>query len=453
MMKKHEIKERSELDRHLLEFARLLREGGVPVSMTEVQDALQSLILLGLEDKERTEGILQATLVKAPQNVPWFREAFRAFFAPPEDQMNWQKQAQEKADHFHQELTQSRKELSYKGNELNLTEKELMVYMQLPEKERERLQDFLARSEQGTHGGLPVDQSFQPMIEQVMRGSLEYWRHKLGEELELTLSPPGEAGVLSEVERAWREQQIQFFTRDLKNISPDEWPQVMKLIQQLSQRLAAQALGRYQARGKRGGIDMRHTLRENLRYGGVLLKRRFRVKRQSRPKFVLLCDISGSMMKYTEFIVQFIYGLSSAVSGIETYAFSDHLVELTGKIRAGRTVQEMLETALPEASKEWGGGTNLAIALEELAKNHAQTFNRRTVLIILSDTQTLEGERAARLLKNFRGRVREILWLNTLPENRWSETKTVAYFLPYCQMVECYTLGHLQNILSSRFNA
>jgi uncharacterized protein with von Willebrand factor type A (vWA) domain len=198
---------------------------------------------------------------------------------------------------------------------------------------------------------------------------------------------------------------------------------------------------------------MRHTLRENLRYGGVLLKRRFRVKRQSRPKFVLLCDISGSMMKYTEFIVQFIYGLSSVLSGIETYAFADRLVELSGKVRSGRSLQEMLQASLPEASKEWGGGTNLAMALEQLSKNHAKTFTRRTVLIILSDTQTLEGEKASRLLKNFRGKVREILWLNTLPERRWGETKTVAYFQPYCQMVECYTLGHLQNILSFSFKA
>lgn len=452
-MEKQELKERSELDRHLLEFARLLRQGGIPVSMTEVQDALQSLLRIGLEDKERTEGILQATLVKSSQNIPWFQEAFRAFFAPPEQQLNWQNEAREKADHIQKGLTQSREELSYKGRELNLTEQQLMVYMQLPEKERERLKDFLARSEQGVHNGLPVDHSFQPIIEQVMRGSLEYWQHKLGEELDFPLAPPGEGGIISEVERAWREQQVQFFTRDLKNISPEEWPQVMKLIQQLSQRLATQATRRYQARGKRGGIDMRHTLRENLRYGGVLLKRRFRVKRRSRPKFVLLCDLSGSMTKYTEFILQFIYGLSSVVSGIETYAFADRLVELTRKLRPGCTLQEMLQSALPEASKEWGGGTNLAISLEELAKKHAKSFSRRTVLIILSDTQTLEGERAARLLKNFRGRVREILWLNTLPEKRWAEIKTVAYFQPYCQMVECYTLGHLQTILSSRFKA
>lgn len=445
------MKQRSELDHHLLEFAGLLREGGVPVSMTEVQDALQALLVLGIEDKERTEGILQATLVKSPQSIPWFQETFRVFFAPPERQMDWQKEAREKADQFHQGLNQSRRELSFKGRELDLTDEQLMAYMQLPEKEQERLKDFLNRSEQGIHNGLPVDHSFQPMIERVMRGSLEYWRKKLGEENDFPLSPPGKGGIMSEIERAWREQEIKYVTKDLKNISPEEWPQVMKLIHKLSQRLAFQASRRYQVRGRRGGVDMRHTLRDNLRFGGVLLKRHFRIKRRSRPKFVLLCDLSGSMMKYTEFMLQFIYGLSSVVSGIETFAFADRLVKLTGKVRPGRTLQEMLELALPEVSKEWGGGTNLAIALEELAENHARCFSRGTVLIILSDTQTLEGGKAAHLLKNFRGKVREILWLNTLPQKRWEETKTVALFQPYCRMVECYTLEHLQNIMNAHF--
>ena len=38
--------ERSELDRHLLEFVQLLREGGIPVNLTEVQDALNGLALI-----------------------------------------------------------------------------------------------------------------------------------------------------------------------------------------------------------------------------------------------------------------------------------------------------------------------------------------------------------------------------------------------------------------------
>ena len=195
---------------------------------------------------------------------------------------------------------------------------------------------------------------------------------------------------------------------------------------------------------------MRRTLRENLRYGGVFLKQSYRTRRRGRSKFVLLCDLSGSMVKYTEFILQFIYGLTALVSGIETFAFADRLVNLSPRLRLRQTFQEMLHATMAEVAQEFGGGTNLASSLEELLEHYSTSLSRRTILFILSDTQTLEGERAAKLLKATQGKVREILWLNTLPERRWKEAKTVNLFQPHCQMFECNTLGQLQRIIGAR---
>jgi hypothetical protein len=440
--------ERSELDRHLLEFVQLLREGGIPINLTEVQDALNALTLIGLEDRTRVEGALQTTLVKSVTQVPWFEEAFRVFFAPPEEQSHWQKQAHEKAEQWKESMSKARRELRFQGEELTLTEEQRATYLQLPEREQERLKSFLERSGEGIRNGVPLDHAFQPVVERVLQGSLDYWRRKLGEE-DYPLTPPGQAGLLSELERAMKQKEIHYLTRDLKDIPTEEWPEVIKLIRRLSQRLASQ-VSRRLTQGKRGSLDMRRMLRENMRYGGVFLKQSYRTKRRGRPKFVLLCDCSGSMVKYTDFIMQFIYGLVSLVSGIETYIFADRLVEMTARLRSASSLQGMLQVSMPELVQEFGGGTNLATALESLLKEHRTSLSRRTVLFILSDTQTLEGEKAAQYLKVIKGKVREILWLNTLPERRWKETKTVEFFRPHCLMVECNTLEHLQAILGSR---
>lgn len=443
------MKERSELDRHLLEFAQLLREGGIPVNLTEVQDALHALTLVGMDDKSRVEGVLQATLVKSFVQVPWFQEAFRVFFAPPEVQDAWKNQAHEHTQRWEKGMAQTHEELQFQGNDLNLSQEHRATYMNLPEKEKERLKKFIERSEEGIKNGIPVDHSYQPMVERVLQGSLEFWRRKLGEE-DFPLTPPGQAGLLSEVERAMRQKELHYLTRDLKDIPPEEWPEVVKLIRLLSQRLASQ-VSRRLIQGKRGSLDMRRTLRENLRYGGVFLKQSFRTRRVGRPKFVLLCDLSGSMVKYTEFILQFMYGLTALVSGIETYAFADRLVKLSPRLRHHQSFQEMIQETVSGITQEFGGGTNLAVSLEELFEHYSNSLSRRTVLFILSDTQTLEGERAAKLLKMTQGKVREILWLNTLPERRWKEAKTVELFKPYCQMFECNTLSQLQRILGARF--
>ncbi len=441
----------SDLDQHLVEFARLLRDLGIRVSASEIQDAMQGLVLVGLADKERVEAILQATMVKEPKQIPWFKEAFRAFFATPEQKRAWESAAAEKSASWQEKIGQSRQELRFQERELNLPEEDLAVYAQMSEEDQQRLRDFLDRSSQGMKSGIPVDHSFQPVVEKVVRGSLDYWRRKLGEEDDLLMPPGrGDDGITSEVERALREQEIRFLAKDLKNISPEEWPQVVKLIRRLSQRLASQISRHYRAARRRGGVDIRRTVRANLRYGGVLIERRFRSRHSGRPRFVLLCDLSGSMLKYTEFVLQFVYGLASVVQGIETFAFADRLTYLTPQIRKGQSFQEMVTAALPATGKQWGSGTNLAKSLAELLSEYAGKLSKRTVMIVVSDTQTLEPEQAATHLREVRRQVREILWLNTLPARRWSEAKGVELFQPLCQMYECYTLGHLHHILSKR---
>ena len=111
----------------------------------------------------------------------------------------------------------------------------------------------------------------------------------------------------------------------------------------------------------------------------------------------------------------------------------------------------MVKEALLVTGKEWGGGTNLAIALNTLQSKFPDTLSKQTLWLIVSDAQTLEVERAADFLGGINRHVRQILWLNTLLERRWQETSDDKTFLPSCQMYECYTLGNLAQILSKQF--
>jgi Protein containing von Willebrand factor type A (vWA) domain len=440
----------SELDRHIVEFAQLLRTVGLKVSPSEISDAMNGIALVGLADRDRLEGVLQATLVKDIQHIPAFQEAFRAYFAPLEQKEAWQKEADQKASQWNEQMERTRLDLRFQDNELDITDEQRAIYASLAEEDKQRLRDFLERSSNGTRSGVPVDHTYQPMVERVLRGSLEYWRKKLNED-DPILAPGATDGVFSELERALREREVEVLSRDLKKISPEEWPEVIRLIRRLSQRLASQVTRRYRADRRRGGLDMRLTLRRNLRYGGVLVERSYRSRRKGRLRIVLLCDISGSMLKYTEFIWQFVYGLSSVVSGIKTFAFGEALIPLNGKFRKGQAFEAMVKGALQETGKEWGGGTNLAQALDSLQKNFPDTISKQTLLLIVSDAQTLEGEKAAALLGEIHRHVRQVLWLNTLPERRWLETPYVKAFLPFCRMYECYTLSHLTQILSRQF--
>jgi uncharacterized protein with von Willebrand factor type A (vWA) domain len=449
-MDKVNSKRESELDLHLVEFAQLLRTVGLKISPSEITDATEGISLIGLADRERVEAVLQATLVKDVRHIFAFKEAFRAYFASAEQKDVWEKEVAQKATQWKEQMESTREDLRFQGNELDITEEQRAVYASLPEQDKQRLRDFLEKSSNGMKSGVPLDHTYQPMVERVLRGSLEYWRKKLNED-DLIPSPGSTDGILSEVERSLRDREVEVLSRDLKKISAEEWPEVIRLIRRLSQLLASQVTRRYRAARRRGGLDMRTTLRKNLRYGGVLVERSYRNRRKERPRVVLLCDISGSMLKYTEFIMQFIYGLSSVVRGIKTFVFGEVLIPLTGKIREGQNLEDMVKEALDVTGKEWGGGTNLANALETLKMKFPDVMTKQTLLLIVSDAQTLEGEKAAALLKGISRQVRQVLWLNTLPERRWSETPYVKLFVPSCLMYECYSLAHLTQILSKQF--
>jgi uncharacterized protein with von Willebrand factor type A (vWA) domain len=439
----------SKLYYHLTGFAQLLRNGGIRVSFTEILDAIQGLVLIGLENKKYVEAVLQATLVKEEKQLARFRESFRVYFASPEQQQAWLKQAAEEVAQWEKELDRAGKELLFQGRELNITPEQRLIYVQLPAEEQQRLQDFLQKSSRGTKSGLPLDQTLQPMITKLVQGSLEYWRRKLEEEAGLHSLPPAE-GISSEIERALREREIAWLNQDLKSITPDDWLKVTGLIRRLTLRLSAQISRRYHTAGRQGRIDMRRTLRRNLRYGGVLLARSYRRRRLGRSRFVVLCDFSASMLKYTEFVLQFIYGLASVISNIETFVFGEDLVCLTDKIRKGQAFQQMISQALAAAGKELGGGTNLAVSLNRLLTEHSPVLTKRTIFLILSDTRTLSAERAAESLHLIQRRVRTVLWLNTVPAKQWPQTPTVDIFRPYCQMFECYTLAHLTAVMSKQ---
>ena len=86
-------------------------------------------------------------------------------------------------------------------------------------------------------------------------------------------------------------------------------------------------------RGRGARVDLRRAIAESLRTGGdvVRLPRRTRRKR-SRP-LVLLCDVSGSMERYSRMLLQFAHAVTRRHERVETFLFSTRLTRVTRELR------------------------------------------------------------------------------------------------------------------------
>ena len=86
---------------------------------------------------------------------------------------------------------------------------------------------------------------------------------------------------------------------DFEDMSADEIARAKAAISRMQLNITEMPTRRFQPDRRKARIDMRQTLRKALRTGGASIPLNFRTRRTRPPPLVILCDISGSMSRYT----------------------------------------------------------------------------------------------------------------------------------------------------------
>lgn len=423
------------LENHVIRFAGVLRSFGLPVGTSETMDALKSLRFIQLTDREQFRSALRATLVKDPVHNPIFDNAFAAFFVTPEvregqiEEYNGYQDAKE----------QVKKDLEFQTDELELDEHYLDLYMQLPEEVQNRVKDFIRKTAEGKN----VTPKFKPIVENIIKGALNYQRTQMQKPQLIPVESTGEEdldAVLYQIRAENKEKDI--FYRDMDRIDPQEYGETIVLIRKLARRLAVGISRRYRKSRKAHRVDVRRSIRAGIRYGGALMELKYRQKRTQKPEIIFLCDVSGSMLKYSQFTLEFIKGLSDSLPQMKAFIFAESLE----KIDLSQFSVEGLRK-----SANWGEGTNMLAAFQSLRADYSGLLRPAAVLVILSDTKTQFAEPAVRQLEALSSRIKQIVWLNPLPQSQWSKYPTISLFEKHCVMWECSSLAHLAKVLSRNF--
>ena len=98
--------------------------------------------------------------------------------------------------------------------------------------------------------------------------------------------------------------------KDFADFTLDEIADGRRMLAQLAWDLGRRRTRRLVA-GDGAGLDLRQTLRRNLKYGGELLELARREPKDKPRPLVLLCDVSGSMERYTRMLLHFIHAIAS----------------------------------------------------------------------------------------------------------------------------------------------
>ncbi|MCL4462670.1 MAG: VWA domain-containing protein [Firmicutes bacterium] len=437
------------LEVNLVRFIHMLRYAGIRIGSGEVLDALNALSLLDLSDREAVRAGLKATLVKRSGEQQLFDKAFTLFFAPPEaKEKDYARHRQDQAQR-RQLLAKATEELTFQGMPLKLSDSEKTVYSGMPEKDKEKLLDYIKKTAEGKN----IEQHFQPILESVVKSSLAYWRKSLRNQL--NLSPLPQTGdqelnaLLASAVRNGGDYSPALLEEDMQNIADKDLPRAEALIRKLARQMVTRLARRYRQSKKRQQLDLRKTIRHNIRFGGTLLKLRYRSRRTQKPRLVLLCDVSGSMARYANFVLQFIYGINDVVSQIESFIFSEDLERVTEYFQHGDDfTSTMLEVI--NRSKEWGRGTNLGAALKNLRLKYPDLLTGHSILLIVSDTKTMALDETLQELSLIKRIVKDVVLLNTLPRGDWLSSKSVRSFQGVLRMFPCNTLSDLEKVIRQK---
>ena len=117
------------MDERLVEFANLLRQNGVRVSVAEGLDSFAAVRVLGLRSREALKSGLRATMVKRAVDVPVFDELFDLYFSGVQRLLKAAEERSQEATgldaaDFQRLLEELEKLLAEQGNDLSELAKE-----------------------------------------------------------------------------------------------------------------------------------------------------------------------------------------------------------------------------------------------------------------------------------------------------------------------------------------
>ena len=434
---------------NMASFAALLRNEGLLLGTAELLDALQSLDHIDPADRAAFKTALRATLVKNERGLEIFDRAFDRFFVPQAEQEQHLREVTRLKKEERSRLESAADELSFKGETLPLSAEEMLLYTSLPEEQRQNLRRFVQETEAADKESQPL----RPLLETVVKGHLRYWHSRREQSsMEAGTGGTGGKGGAGGVSATPGHRNKSLRESDIRTLRREDLPAAKALIDRLSRQLVRKLFYQRQRSASRGALDFRRTVRANMRFGGRPFILKYRRKHRSPLQLLLVGDLSASMKRYSSFVLHFFYGLQAVVSNLELFSFADTLEYLTPALKEQAGLEQILERIVLQGDS-WGGGTNIGTALTDLINSYSELLTSRTVAILVSDTRTVQLDRALPALQKLKERVRRVLWLNPLPPEQWPRYRSVQAFCELVEMWPCNTIAQLEEAVAGRLFA
>jgi uncharacterized protein with von Willebrand factor type A (vWA) domain len=342
------------LAENVMYFARTLRAAGLPVGPGKVLTALQAVETVGLERREDLYWALHAVFVNRRDQRELFDQAFHVFWRNPQ--------------------------ILDRLMRLLLPE---IATPDRPDSEMNEMSRRLADAMKAEQSG--ASQAREDSEERI--------------EIDAILT--------------WSDKEV-LHSQDFEQMTAAEIEQAKKAI--AAMRLPIQQVTTRRFQPDRGGrrADPRASMRAALRSGRDIIPLKWKTRRRRHPPLVMLCDISGSMSRYSRMLLHFMHAITNDRDRVHTFLFGTRLTNITRQLR-NKDVDVALEKVAQQVM-DWAGGTRIGACLHDFNV----TWSRRVLgqgAIVLLISDGLDRDDAAGLereMERLHKSCRRLIWLNPL---------------------------------------
>ncbi len=240
--------------------------------------------------------------------------------------------------------------------------------------------------------------------------------------------------------------------KDFAQFNAEEMERAKLLMQRIAWQIAMRRSRRTVHASKGTYLDLRRSLRANMKYGGEPVELARRKRKQKPRRVVLICDISGSMDRYSRILLQFVHTVEQGLSRVEVFVFGTRLTRITRQLRV-RNIDSALERVSQEV-QDWAGGTRIGESLLTFNTRWARrVLGQGAIVLIISDgwdrgdVEVLRREMARLQRMSFR-----LIWLNPLLGSPTYQplTRGIQAALPYVDdFLPIHNLDSLESLAMS----
>ncbi|MDE2951092.1 MAG: VWA domain-containing protein [Chloroflexota bacterium] len=249
--------------------------------------------------------------------------------------------------------------------------------------------------------------------------------------------------------------------KDFAEMSAEELEMAKRVIAKMPESLGTRRTRRFE-NGKGRQINMRRLMKDMIRKRGDVTELPTHRRVEKPRPVVLLCDISGSMERYTRILLHFMHTLAGSLFQVESFVYSTDITRITRQIRQ-KNVDDALED-VGQAVLQWGGGTMTGECLHRFNWVWSRRVLGRGAVVLLITDGWDRGDIPLlhREMERLRQSCRRLIWLNPLldvpeyePLTRGAQALLpyVHDFLPITNLANLEAIVKALNNLNSRPSA